>query len=176
MKLELTDSVVRRLTAADKKYTVWNTADDPAGLAIRVRSSGTKTYVLIARPAYVNRPVTVTLGRAKTMKLGVARKKAHDALLHMQNGTNPNNEKKKLKIETFGALANLYMTEESPKKRQGKAAARYLRSDWLGQVSHRTRVWERGRHVLRTEWSNRKDLCSVIDLLHSSPERAYWQD
>ena len=91
------------------------------------------------------------------MKLGVARKKAHDALLHMQNGTNPNNEKKKLKIETFGALANLYMTEELPKKRQGKAAARYLRSDWLGQVSHRTRVWEGGRHVLRTEWSNGKD-------------------
>jgi hypothetical protein len=140
-----------------KKYTVWDTADDPPGLVVRGRSSGTKTYALISRPDNALRAVTVTLGWTNTMKLSAARKKAWDALHQMQNGTNPNTEKRKLPIDTFGALAELYMTEELPKKRQGKAAARYLRSDWLGQKSTRTRVWEDGRHIWKTEWKPGKD-------------------
>ena len=106
MKLELTDSVVKSLTRESKKYTVWDTASDPTGLGLRVRPTGVKTYVVLARPDGPNgkshRQVMVTLGRAGTMKLSAARKKAWDALHQMQRGIDPNQEKRKLQIESFG--------------------------------------------------------------------------
>jgi hypothetical protein len=78
MKLELTDSVVRNLKAEAKKKTYWDTAQDPTGLGVRVRPTGVKTYVVLARPNRAERQVMVTLGRAGTMKLSAARKKAWD--------------------------------------------------------------------------------------------------
>ena len=46
MKLELTDTVIRNLNPnPNRKYTVWDTTGDPTGLAVRVRSTGIKTYV-----------------------------------------------------------------------------------------------------------------------------------
>src|SRR5262249_40001062 len=158
MKLELTDSVVRNLIPNPvKKYTVWDTSGDPSGFAVRVRTSGAKTYVVIARPDKARRQVMVTLGRAGTLKLSAARTKALEALRQMKSGVNPNQEKRKLAIETFGALAELYIDEELPNKRQGKEVERYLRSDWLGQIPHRTRVKEGGRNVWKTEWKDGKD-------------------
>ena len=157
MKLELTDSVVRSLIPEEKKFTVWDTAQDPTGLGVRVRPTGVKTYVVLARPNRAERQVMVTLGRAGTMKLSVARKKAWDALHQMQRGLNPNNEKRKLVVDTFGALAELYIKEELPNKRQGKEVERYLRLDWLGQKSSRTRVRENGRNVWKVEWRDGKD-------------------
>ena len=97
---------------------------------------------LIARPRPTDRQIMVTLGRAGTMKLAAARKLAWDALHQMQRGLNPNQEKRKLVVESFGALAEMYMAEELPNKRQGKQVTRYIRADWLGQVPHRTRVWQ----------------------------------
>jgi hypothetical protein len=84
----------------------------------------------------------VTLGRAGTLKLAAARKSAWEALQQMQRGLNPNHEKRKLVVESFGALAEMYMAEELPQKRQGHQVARYIRADWLGQVPHHTKVWQ----------------------------------
>ena len=120
-----------------------------------------KTYVVLARPDGPNgkshRQVMVTLGRAGTMKLSAARKRAWDALHQMQRGIDPNQEKRKLQIESFGALAELYIREEPPKKRQGHQVARYLRSDWLGQVPKQTKIKENDRYVWKTVWENGKD-------------------
>jgi integrase len=161
MKLELTDSVVKSLIPEDRKYTVWDTAQDPTGLGLRVRPSGIKTFVLLARPHNSHGQVMVTLGRAGTLRLSTARKKAWDALQQMNKGVNPNDEKRKLQIETFGALAEVYMAEELCTKRQGHQVARYLRADWLGQVPVRTRVWKgtgpTARQVWKTEWTPGKD-------------------
>jgi hypothetical protein len=161
MKLELTDSVVMNLTPESKKYTVWDTASDPTGLGLRIRPTGVKTYVVLGRPdgpsGKSHRQVMVTLGRAGAMKLSAARKKAWDALHQMQRGIDPNQEKRKLQIESFGALAELYIEEELPKKRQGHQVARYLRSDWLGQVPKQTKIKENDRYVWRTVWENGKD-------------------
>ena len=158
MKLELTDSVIRSLKPNPaKKYTVWDTTGDPTGLAVRVRPTGIKTYVLIARPRPTDRQIMVTLGRAGTMKLAAARKLAWDALHQMQRGLNPNQEKRKLVVESFGALAEMYMAEELPQKRQGHQVARYIRADWLGQVPHQTKTWQGLRSVWKIEWKDSKD-------------------
>jgi len=99
----------------------------------------------------------VTLGRSPNLKLSPARKKAWDALHNMQRGVNPNHEKQKLAVETFGALAELYIKDELPNKRQGKEVERYLRSDWLGQVPIRTRVMEGTSYRWITEWKDGRD-------------------
>ena len=143
MKLELTDSVIRSLRPNPaKKYTVWDTTADPTGLGVRIRPTGVKTYVVRARPRPTDRQIMVTLGRAGTLKLAAARKSAWEALQQMQRGLNPNHEKRKLVVESFGALAEMYMAEELPQKRQGHQVARYIRADWLGQVPHHTKVWQ----------------------------------
>jgi hypothetical protein len=124
MKLELTDTFIRSLKPNPaKKYTVWDTTGDPTGLGVRVGPSGTKTFVVRARPRPTDRQIMVTLGRAGTLKLAAARKTAWDALQQMQRGLNPNKEKRKLVVESFGALAEMYMAEELPQKRQGKQVA-----------------------------------------------------
>jgi hypothetical protein len=99
----------------------------------------------------------VTLGRAGTMKLASARKAAWEALQQMQRGLNPNHEKRKLVIDTFKALAEMYIAEELPQKRQGHEVARYIRNDWLGQESHQTKVWQGLRSSWKTEWKDGKD-------------------
>jgi hypothetical protein len=158
VKQELTDSVIRSLKPNPaKKYTVWDTTGDPTGLGVRIRSTGVKTYVVLARPRPTDRQIMVTLGRAGTMKLAAARKLAWDALHQMQRGLNPNQEKRKLVVESFGALAEMYMAEELPQKRQGHQVARYIRADWLGQVPHQTKTWQGLRSVWKIEWKDSKD-------------------
>jgi hypothetical protein len=75
----------------------------------------------------------------------------------MQRGLNPNHEKRKLVVESFGALAEMYMAEELPQKRQGHQVARYIRADWLGKVPHQTKTWQGLRSVWKTEWKDGKD-------------------
>jgi hypothetical protein len=75
----------------------------------------------------------------------------------MQRGLNPNHEKRKLVVESFAALAEMYMAEELPQKRQGHQVARYIRADWLGQVPHQTKTWQGPRSVWKTEWQDGKD-------------------
>jgi integrase len=122
-----------------------------------IRPTGVKTYVVRARPRPTDRQIMVTLGRAGTLKLAAARKAAWDALQQMQRGLNPNHEKRKLVVESFGALAEMYMAEELPQKRQGHQVARYIRADWLGQIPHQTKTWQGPRSVWKTEWKDGKD-------------------
>ena len=75
----------------------------------------------------------------------------------MQRGLNPNHEKRKLVVECFGALAEMYIAEELPAKRQGHQVARYIRADWLGQVPQQTKIWQGPRSVWKTEWRDGKD-------------------
>ena len=158
MKLELTDSVVRSLKPNPaKKYTVWDTTADPTGLGVRIRPTGVKTYAGRARPRPTDRQIMVTLGRAGTLKLAAARKAAWDALQQMHRGLNPNHEKRKLVVEFFGALAEMYMAEELPQKRQGHQVARYIRADWLGQEADQSKLWQGLRSVWKTEWKDGKD-------------------
>ena len=157
MKLELTYSVIRGLKPESKKYTVWDTTADPTGLGVRIRPTGVKTYVVRARPRPTDRQIMVTLGRAGTLKLAAARKAAWEALQQMQRGLNPTHEKRKLVVESFGALAEMYMAEELPQKRQGHQVARYIRADWLGQVPHQTKTWQGPRSVWKTKWQDSKD-------------------
>jgi hypothetical protein len=157
VKLELTDSVIRSLKPESKKYTVWDTTADPTGLGVRIRPTGVKTYVVRARPRPTDRQIMVTLGRAGTLKLAAARKAAWEALQQMQRGLNPTHEKRKLVVESFGALAEMYMAEELPQKRQGHQVARYIRADWLGQVPQQTKTWQGPRSVWKTEWKDGKD-------------------
>jgi integrase len=118
---------------------------------------GVKTFVVRARPRPTDRQIMVTLGRAGTIKPAAARKAAWDALQQMQRGLNPNHEKRKVVIDTFKALAEMYIADELPQKRQGHEVARYIRNDWLGQESHQTKIWEGLRSTWKTEWQDGKD-------------------
>ena len=95
------------------------------------------------------------LGRAGTMKLPAARKAAWEALQQMQRGLNPNHEKRKLVVDTFKALAEMYMTEELPQKRQGHQVARWLRSLDVAGVILKYRIAPRYRHPAPLEDAQR---------------------
>ena len=58
---------------------------------------------------------------------------------------------------SFGALAEMYMAEELPQKRQGHQVARYIRADWLGQEADQSKLWQGLRSVWKTEWKDGKD-------------------
>lgn len=155
MQTEITTSVVKNLRPDGKRYTVWCTEENPAGFGIRVRKSGTKTYVLLARTLSGTQSL-VTLGRTGTLSLPDARKAAWAALSKLQKGENPNAEKKALSSQTFGGLATLYM-EELKAKRQGHQVEGYLRRDWLGELPVRRRITQDGRTFWQTTWTPGKN-------------------
>lgn len=155
MQTEITTSIVKSLRPDGTRYTVWCKEENPAGFGIRVRKSGTKTYVLLARTLSGSQSL-VTLGRTGTLSLPDARKAAWAALSKIQKGENPNAEKKALSNQTFGTLATLYMNELQT-KRQGHQVEGYLRREWLGEVPTRRRITKDGRTFWQTTWSLSKD-------------------
>jgi integrase len=90
-KTKLTNAFITALTSGEKVQTDFWDADQP-GFGIRVSSGGTKTFFVTAR---VNaRLVRATVGKFPTMSADEARKRAKRLLIDMEDGKNPNDERK----------------------------------------------------------------------------------
>lgn len=87
------------------------------GLELMVTDQGTKSFKVYRK--FNNKPIRVTLGKYPEMTIENARREAQRIINELNEGKNPNNEKKKLRAETsFGELFALYMERHSKQEKK----------------------------------------------------------
>ena len=95
------------------------------GLELMITDQGTKSFKVYRK--FNNKPIRVTLGKYPEMTIENARREAQKIINELNEGKNPNNEKKKLRAETsFGELFSMYMDRYS---RQEKKTWKYDERD-----------------------------------------------
>ena len=112
--------------------------ENVVGLALRVSSSGIKSWVLFYRQH--GRLRRWTIGRYPTLSLADARERARAGLRDALSGEDPARSKREAReATTFADLAERYLSEHAkPRKRSWREDARLLRRDVLprwGQVA-----------------------------------------
>src|SRR5262245_5757130 len=87
-------------------------------LALRITSNGHRSYVVRARIKGRAQPIRYTLGDARLLTLQDARQKGRDALLKMQAGVDPREEKRlqheaveRRKAAAFDRVAEAYIRD-----------------------------------------------------------------
>lgn len=99
-----------RLPEKGKRLYVYDTR--VRGLELMATEQGVKSFKVYRK--FNNKPVRVTLGKYPQMTIEQARQAAQKIITEMLKGTNPNEEKKKLRAETsFGELFKMYMDRYS---------------------------------------------------------------
>jgi len=87
------------------------------GLELMVTDQGTKSFKVYRK--FNNKPIRVTLGKYPEMTIENARREAQRIINKLNEGKNPNNEKKKLRGETsFKELFSLYMERHSKQEKK----------------------------------------------------------
>ena len=82
------------------------------GLELMVTHQGTKSFKVYRR--FANTPVRISLGKYPQLTVEEARQKAQKVIAEMLSGTNPNEEKKKVRAEiSFGEMFSMYMERYS---------------------------------------------------------------
>lgn len=87
------------------------------GLELMLTDQGTKSFKVYRK--FNNKPIRVTLGKYPEMTIENARREAQSIINKLNEGKNPNNEKKKLRAETsLGDLFALYMERHSKQEKK----------------------------------------------------------
>lgn len=94
----------------DKRYYFYDTKVQ--GLELMVTHQGTKSFKVYRKLGAT--PIRVSLGKYPQMTVEEARKKAQQVIAEMIGGKNPNQEKKKVRLEiTFGEMFSTFMERYS---------------------------------------------------------------
>ncbi|MEE1611109.1 tyrosine-type recombinase/integrase [Microvirga sp. CF3016] len=116
MQKSLTDALVRSIAAPETGRIQISDARC-SGLALRVSSSGAKSWSFRFRDPLTNRDERMTLGSYPDVTLADARERVDQLRRLVASGRNPITEKKKEREEvdtkTFGALASRYLREHA---------------------------------------------------------------
>jgi integrase len=105
------------------------------GFHVRVTPAGEKTFSVLYR--YYGKLRRLTIGGVEKIGLAAARKKAKDAIRDASNGVDPAQEKIKERLaETFGDLADAYITRHASTKRSGREDTRILNKYLLPKLRH----------------------------------------
>jgi integrase len=113
---KLTVRTVNAEKPGDKDIYVWD--DDLSGFGLRVKPSGTKSYLVQYRNQY-KRSRRMTVGKASVLKPEQARRKARKILSLVAEGKDPVEEKmRKAEAETIHQLAERYMTEHAEMRKK----------------------------------------------------------
>lgn len=103
------------LPGPGKRFYVYDTK--VRGLELMVTEQGTKSFKVYKK--FNNKPIRVTLGKYPEMTIENARREAQRIINELNEGKNPNNEKKKLRAETsFGELFAMYMQRHSKQEKK----------------------------------------------------------
>lgn len=94
MRAKITNELVRKLKPAVKEYEVRDT--EVTGLILRVKPTGKMVYTLVYK-----RGKRLTIGNADAITPYQARELAKSELAKVYQGTDPINEKKKLKADSY---------------------------------------------------------------------------
>jgi hypothetical protein len=136
-KRKLNAVIVRQAQPKGNGYCIWDT--HTRGLALRVRASGRKVWMVVYRSA--GRPQWYRIGDASTIGLADARVMASEVMLAVAKGSNPAAERRaKRSAGTFGDLAAIRRAafeEAQQELGAGSASCRALRGYPLAQSSGR---------------------------------------
>src|SRR5437762_2083433 len=98
------------LPPKDKRYYFYDTKVQ--GLELMVTHHGTKSFKVYRKLG--STPVRVSLGKYPHITVEEARRKAQQVIAEMIGGKNPNQEKKKVRLEiTFGEMFSTFMERYS---------------------------------------------------------------
>jgi integrase len=87
------------------------------GLELMITDLGTKSFKVYRK--FNNKPIRITLGKYPEMTIENARREAQRIINELNEGKNPNTEKKKLRAETsFKDLFSLYMERYSKQEKK----------------------------------------------------------
>jgi integrase len=136
----LTASRIKNLKATPVRREI---ADTCPGLYLIQQPSGHTSYAV--RYRFNGRPKKLTLGDAATMSLEDARIGAAKARAEVKGGTDPNNSKKRAKIEareaaenTFAAITNAYFEQRRVKELRSSARVKHnLERLVFAEIGHR---------------------------------------
>ncbi|PKP99294.1 MAG: integrase [Alphaproteobacteria bacterium HGW-Alphaproteobacteria-15] len=141
LRVRLTKTVVASAAATDKRYLVWDS--DLAGFAVRIESSGTKTFVIRYRADGGGRTASqrfVSIGRFGNLTVEEARKEAKKVLGRIAIGEDPaaerNSKRREMKI---AALVDLYEEEGCYIQRgirQGEPMKPLTKQYMIGRLRH----------------------------------------
>jgi len=84
---ELTDGSVATAAPRSIEYTIWD--ENPPGFGLRVRPSGSRSFISIFRIAGNSRQYKITLGKAGELPIGLARKLAREIRMEANAGYDP---------------------------------------------------------------------------------------
>jgi integrase len=133
VRKQLTDVGVRRLAPPTSgRLEIYDVI--VPWMAVRVTPNGHKSFVARARIKGQQRPIRYTIGPVSLLTVADARQRARDALLKMQGGIDPREEKKaqaaaveRRKRTAFAAVAEAYIADHVAELRSGVRTARDIR-------------------------------------------------
>src|ERR1700691_3233089 len=130
-KVKLTDPHIKALQRQDRPYLGWD--DTQRGLAVRVESSGFKSWKVIY--SRQGRPRWYNIGKVDDIGLAKARKEAAKIIGRVANGEDPQADKAAERSSgTFGELATRYRDYAKKKNKSWKQAddlvTRYVLPRW----------------------------------------------
>jgi integrase len=149
----LTVAAVRALVLKDGATEGIVFDGDVPGFGIRLRTSGSKTYVFQYKIG--NRQRRLTLGPVSALDLGKARSAAKDLYAKVRLGGDPAGDKQQAKrkaSETFMAVASLYLRHQQAR----------LRPRSYAQVERHLSLYAKPLHQLQLEMVTRRDVAACI--------------
>ncbi|QDP72031.1 integrase family protein [Legionella israelensis] len=135
--IKLTKSVVDKIKSVEGKDQAFYRDEQLKGFALRVTSSGVKSFVVETRIA--GKVKRVTLGKYGQITAEEARKQAKNLLGQIARGDNPVEEKKanKIKLLTLQDVFNDYLKARKDLKpltvKDYKGVLKQVMSDWLNK-------------------------------------------
>lgn len=84
---DLTEHIIATAAPRDTEYTIWS--ENPRCFGLRVRPSGSRSFIVKYRIAGSRRQGKITLGKAGTISLAVAREIAKEVLIEAKAGFDP---------------------------------------------------------------------------------------
>jgi len=155
----LTDKSIERLNKAASGKRVEKFDRLQPGLALRITDKGVKSWCVYYR--HDGRNQRMTLGRWPGVKVADARKEARKVRDQAEAGVNPKAAKdieatkakaeleaEAERLQTFGAIAEKYLSREVPKLKRGDDVAYILRERLIPAWGDKPAIQLRKRHVV----------------------------
>jgi hypothetical protein len=137
-KHNLTDRTLKALKPAksEQRYEIMDKV--VPGFGVRVTDKGRRTFILIARYPGSDNPTRRALGEYGELTLEDAREKARGWIKLISKGVDPADEDERQRIaeqrkraNTFGAVAEDFITEKLPVERKGQEVERDIRREFI---------------------------------------------